>query len=282
MNSGDGSNPNQPPRGASPSRARRKLELQGDLSYHPNADRISTVMVHADEDAPTPPPGALSLPPDRPTPAPVSQRFPSQAVRAIPSQDDLLDPDEPTPLPGALTLPDEPTPLPGVYPAMPTPTPIQTGRHASITGAQAPIRPPSRQAYSPPPPQSQAAHDAEHITSTGFNYLAITAPPAPAKKKKVPVTLKDLKNIKDLSFAWLDDADNVERLQYAGGGALAGGIVGTLFGFLNIFFQGWELSDGTGQLVALMLIFALIFALLCALRPRRVDELLSRFGGSSK
>ena len=292
MNSRDGSNSNLPPQGSRRGQPRKKLELEGDLSHVPHADRVSTVIVHADTDEPTPPPGALSYPPSRPTPAPISQRFPSQALHSIPSRAETLDPDEPTPLPGSLTLPEEPTPPPGTYPAMPAPAPTQTGSFAPITRAQprltapqAPVAPQSTGKYQPPPPQSQASYDAEHLTSTGFNYLAITAPPQDPPKKKGPLSLKDLKDFKNLSVTWLDSVDNIERLQYAGGGSLAGATLGVVLGFLNTFLQGWDLADGAGQIVGLMIIFALIFAIFCALRPRRVDQILARFnlsGGSGE
>lgn len=307
---GDSSNKNRPHPPGRSTQQNRKLELQGDLSNVAHADRFSTVIVPGENNEPTPPP--RSIPTARPTQAPLSQRLPAISRQ---TQREELHPDEPTPPPGSLSFPDEPT-MPGfdtgrqqaIQPAhhrphqpQPRPTgpqhpvqpPYPTGAMPAARPTPAPqanrVHPPRQTgamplpAFEPPtptPPPGSAAHDAEHITRTGFNILAIQAPPKPVKTSR-PVSWKDFKNpksLKDVSFALSDDVEGEERLQYAAGGFLAGAVVGTILGFLNIFVQGWEIADGTGQLLGLAGLLGSIFAAVAALRPRRIDEILAEFG----
>lgn len=267
MNSGDGSKPSDP---GQQERSRPRLHIGGDASGIYNADRLSTVMVHADD--PTPPPSSAQAPP-----------------RTAPAAYEALSADAPTPPPGADFIGGASAPG-AVYQG--------TGRHQSVqrpyepygTGRQQVIHPPygtgrHQPVHQPQPtgPQpvvpSRSTYNAEHITSTGF-IPPTNFQPAPATQKKGGAAPRKNAHKKfqfNLSaLTWFDDAGHSRRLQYAGGGFLAGAFAGLVLGIINAVLQGWEVVDGLGQLLFLAVFVGIVVAIVAAMRPERVDELLSR------
>ena len=280
MNSSDGSGGKSWPEQTTG--ARRKLELQGDATS-PYADRAATVMVDAGDDI-TPPPGSVRLPPGRPTPPPVANRL-SQAMPAIGGG---LDADEPTPPPGSLGY-AAPTPPPsrtGGYGAVPPVNPAGTGAYHGVPGPGPGGRPgggPLTGQYRATGPggpagpggagPSTGAYNAEHITNTGFiptgSFKAVG--PAGSSPAPGPTGVK-----KGLSFEFMEDADTMKRVQYAGGGLLGGAFAGVVLGVINAILQGWDVIDGLPQIAALALILGMFCAVVSALKPDRVEELLDQ------
>lgn len=80
------------------------------------------------------------------------------------------------------------------------------------------------------------------------------------------------------TVTWLDKADPVERLQYAGIGLIAGLFLGGLVGIFYTLIQGAAVADGSREIFLLAFVWGLVCTPLAALRPRRVDELLERIG----
>lgn len=278
MNSSDGSGgPNRPEQ---PPRNRPRLAVDGDAKS-PYADRAATVMVEADDDL-TPPPGSVRLPAGRPTPPPVANRL-SQAMPAI----GVLDADEPTPPPG------------GAFGYQPTPPPTRTGAYGAVTGGHRPVTgapqgvpgpghgtggyqgvqrpqgggPLTGQFRAPAGPgPNTGSYNAEHITNTGFiptdSFKAIQA----GDKNKPATGL----SVGGRSFEVLEEADAMKRAQFAGGGLLAGAFAGVVLGVINAILQGWDVIDGLPQIAALALVLGIFCALVSALKPDRVEELLDQ------
>lgn len=284
MNSQDGSNPSDPQR---PQGARPRLHIGGDASGQQFADRASTVMVHADD--PTPPPTSMGPPAERFTPAPGSMGPPAERFTPAPTFTQpqprvsttgphipygSLGSDEPTPPPGQayFTGPHQPAPQahPGqsfysTGPQQRVSQPYGTGQHQRV--------------------QPRSAYDLEHITSTGFIPPTNFQPSAGGGKTtgsmpKVGAAKKEVSpgkfKINISGLTWLDDTAQIKRLQYGGGGFLAGAFAGLILGIINAALQGWEVVDGLGQLLFLAIFVGIVVAIVAAMRPERIDELLSQ------
>ncbi len=128
----------------------------------------------------------------------------------------------------------------------------------------------------------------EDITSTGFIPNENFRAPNKSKSKSGQGKLRktDAKKTIDVgkwtitipSMKWLEDAEPIERLQYGGGGLLAGVVFGALLGILNALLQGWAIIDGAGQIFFLAISLGLFCAVLAALRPARADKLFTKLG----
>lgn len=297
MSSNDGSDRRDPqPNSEVP---RRRLEIKGDVKNLAHADRVSTVAVYDPDIGSDPTP-----PPTQPAPhTPQHQHFQSGPQQPIqPQPPEVLGADDPTPPPGSLTIPHTQS-----NPAVQRPDHYPQQHHGHGTGPQQHYQGQGTgpqqhyQGHGTGPIQSvpgtgphpslinagSASHGSNHISNSGFipteNFQpAIDAARKRREKQSGASTPRTKKisigkvtiDIPDLT--WLDDADRTMRLQYAGGGFLAGALLGTFLGILNTFLQGWDVADGVGQIFVLIFFFGLIAAAFAAMRPARVDKLLSR------
>ncbi len=66
------------------------------------------------------------------------------------------------------------------------------------------------------------------------------------------------------------------RLRYVLAATSCGAIVGFLFGILNTLMQGWEINQGTPQLMILVGLFSIAFGVIAYFRKERIDELLTQ------
>ena len=177
----------------------------------------------------------------------------------------------------------------------PAPPPT-TSRNRAVTGGQPAITG-NQPAVSGPEPTEQRPlemadfpePDPEDITSTGFipneNFKApkkSTPTSSPRdmilkRKAKRKISVGKL-TLTVPTMNWLENADPIERLQYGGGGLLAGALIGAILGILNALLQGWTIVDGIGQIFFLTIFLGIFCAILAALRPARADELFTKLG----
>ncbi len=222
----------------------QRLVLGGDSPQMANADRVSTVLVSD----------------------PVKQQIGGGYGPNAEPTHPFIDAEEPTPPPvgaGSFLDAEAPTPPPAAGDFLdaeePTPPPI------SVPSGPTPSR-----------PTAKAVHDAEHITSTGFIPSETFKMPAEEGKKKK--SKRGTRKFSLPSFRWLDDGELQQRLAYGGGGMLAGALVGGIMGVLNAFLQGWSVAQGSAQIIGLAILVGLVFAIMAAMKPSRVDHVMERLG----
>ncbi len=140
----------------------------------------------------------------------------------------------------------------------------------------------STDVYDSRPPQS--APPDEPISRTGFipneNFQRPSRPDkdlATDDTDRPSITIGNF-TLSAPTLTWLDSASTKERLLYAGGGLLAGLLIGGVIGVLNTVLQGSQIIDETGLIFALAFFFGIICAPMAAMRPRRVDKLLAKIG----
>lgn len=238
-------------------RGKKKLVLGDRPDDHRRIDRMATVLVDDDSAAESAD----------------DQAYGDDAETTQP----FIDADDPTPPPSGMSADDRKLPPTGPMPDDRDAPPLADGPSDDYLAADEPTPPPTGAGQNPPTAQApSSAHDAEHITSTGFipsETFKMPAVEGPQKKKRGGPSKFSLP-----SFVWLDDGELPQRLAYGGGGLLAGAFAGGLLGIANAFLQGWSLAQGAGQIMALAAIVGLFFAAMAAMKPSRVDHLLDRLG----
>ena len=144
---------------------------------------------------------------------------------------------------------------------------------------QSPTPPPSHtpfdaEAPTPPPQDFESISSSGFIPQTNFQKPS-SAQPSTSSSSSQPAWKEHLPDFfKGRSLKTKDDAELADRLQFGGGGVLAGAIIGTFLGLLNTVLQGWHISAGLPQIFALAALLAFLFGAMGALRPRRIQSLL--------
>ncbi|RAL20469.1 hypothetical protein DL240_16830 [Lujinxingia litoralis] len=73
-------------------------------------------------------------------------------------------------------------------------------------------------------------------------------------------------------------ADSRQRVIYSISATLTGGLLGFVLGAFNARLQGWTISEGTREMHILALICALTFGIMAFMRPQQVDQVLVKLG----
>ncbi|TXD36621.1 hypothetical protein FRC98_12350 [Lujinxingia vulgaris] len=133
---------------------------------------------------------------------------------------------------------------------------------------------------------SQSAHDAEHLTNTGFipaeAFKAARAQQQAAAGKK-PARARRVqiggRTFEIPSFGMNEiPADAKQRVIYSICATMAGGLIGFVLGAFNARLQGWTVSEGTAEMHLLAMVCALTFGIMAYMRPQQVDQVLVKIG----
>ncbi|TXD42782.1 hypothetical protein FRC96_02535 [Lujinxingia vulgaris] len=296
MSSDDGSH--RPPAPARPGAQKPRLNVAGDLPTQANHDRVSTVMIHAED--PTPPPG------HRPNLAqhdpeetfPPGASVPAQSLTGqhrSPHQRPAHQPQGPaTGQHNAAHLQQHRSGQQHAHPqqgftgqhnAAHLQQGSATGQHNAahlqqgFTGRHNAAH--LQQGYA-----SQSAHDAEHLTNTGFipteAFKAARAQQQAAGGKK-PARARRIqiggRTFELPSFGMSEmSADAKQRVIYSICATMAGGLIGFVLGAFNARLQGWTVSEGTAEMHLLAMVCALTFGIMAYMRPQQVDQVLVKIG----